>query len=554
MLFRTRDGGQSWETISGDLSRNDKNKQQWSGGPITGDNTGVEIYGTIFAVAESPKQKGVIWAGSDDGLVHVSQDDGKTWTNVTAAIPDFPDWGTVRCIEPSRFDAGTAYVVADAHRMNDFKPYLWKTADFGKTWKRLTEKLPNDVYLHVIREDPKKKGLLFVGSERGVAMSSDDGVTWQPLRLNLPTAAVHDLHVKDNDLVVGTMGRSIWILDDITPLRELTPSASDDKSPKLLPIQPATRWRLSGGFPYTGRGAGENPPYGAIIHYRIGKKPAKPATLEIRDAQNKLVVAFTAKDDEDKDDDDDGSLDFDLKEPKRLIPHEPDELHRFVWDLTRPGAAFIPKAQLDSGDPTSGALVAPGEYTVKLIVDGQTLSQRLTVNPDPRGPADLTESQEFADKVRGDFHALVETVRQLRAVRKQLADRNELLDGIEKAAPLVKASRELIAKLESLEEKLHNPKARVPYDIFALKGGAKLYSQYAFLFSVVNDNDGPPTQGMRDVYKAISSELNELTGEFKTLTTGDLAKLNEQAKSLDVPTILVPPMKPAEESRPAVKP
>src|SRR5207253_1802761 len=186
VLFRTRDGGQTWDTVSGDLSRNDRNKQQWSGGPITGDNTGVEVYGTIFAVAESPKQKGVLWTGSDDGLVQISQDDGKTWTNVTAAMPNFPDWGTVTCIEPSHFDAGTAYVVAEAHRMDDFKPYLWKTTDFGKTWHTLAAKLPNDIYLHAVREDPKKKGLLFVGTERGVAYSTDDGNSWQPLKLNLP--------------------------------------------------------------------------------------------------------------------------------------------------------------------------------------------------------------------------------------------------------------------------------------------------------------------------------------------------------------------------------
>lgn len=541
MLLRTRDGGQSWEPISGDLTRNDRNKQQWSGGPITGDNTGVEVYGTIFAVAESPKQKGVIWTGSDDGLVHVSQDDGKTWTNVTPTMQNFPDWGTVRCIEPSHFEAGTAYVVADAHRLDDFRPYLWKTTDFGKTWSNLGEKLPRDIYLHAVREDPKKKGLLFVGTERGVSYSTDDGANWQPLKLNLPTVAVHDLQVKNDDLVVGTMGRSLWILDDITPLREWSPALAE-KPATLFPISPAIRWRLSGGFPYADRGAGENPPFGAIIHYYIAKKPAKPATLEIRDANDKLIVTFTAREEKDKDEDDEGP-EGDLKEPKRLIPHEPGEIHRFAWDLSYPGAEFIPKAKLDMGDPTSGPLVPPGEYTAKLTVDGQTITQKFTVRPDPRGPAEAPGQHEFVMKVRGDFAKLVGSVQQLRSIRKQLEERNALLDGVEKAEPLVKASKELIGKLDGLEEKLHNPKAKIAYDILALKGGAKLYSQFAFLFDVVKDGDGPPTQGMRSVYADLAAELEKLTGEFQAIIGGDLAKLNEQAKSLDVPTVFVPPVK-----------
>jgi photosystem II stability/assembly factor-like uncharacterized protein len=546
VLFRTRDGGQSWETISGDLTRNDKNKQQWSGGPITGDNTGVEIFGTIFAIAESPKQKGVIWTGSDDGLVHVSQDDGKTWTNVTTAMPDFPDWGTVTCIEPSRFDAGTAFVVAEAHRMNDFRPYLWKTTNFGKTWQSLTEKLPNDIYLHAVREDPKKQGLLFVGTERGVAYSTDTGATWQSLKLNLPTVAVHDLHVKDNDLVVGTMGRSIWILDDITPIRDWS-SALADKPAHLFTIQPATRWRLSGGFPYTGRGAGQNPHYGALIHYSFGKRLQKPATLEIRDAKDKLVIAFTAQEDKDKDDDDEEERDF--REPKRLIPHDPEMIHRFAWDLTYPGATFIPKAKVDLGDPTDGALVPPGEYTVKLILDGQTLSQKLTVIPDPRGPGDVKEQDEFVEEVRRDFDKLVGMVNQLRAVRKQLVDRNELVANVAKAESLMKASKELISKLDALEEKLHNPKAKVTYDIFAAKGGAKFYSQLAFLFEVVKYGDGVPTQGMREVYRGLAAELEKLTGEWQSLVSGDLIKLNEQAKSLELPTVFVPPAKAEKQER-----
>ncbi|HEY1376009.1 MAG TPA: hypothetical protein VGF55_04410, partial [Gemmataceae bacterium] len=463
VLFRTHDAGQSWEAVSGDLTRNDKNKQQWSGGPITGDNTGVEVYGTIFAIAESPKQKGVLWAGSDDGLVHVSQDDGKTWQNVTSAIPDFPDWGTVRCIEPSPTDAGTAYLVAEAHRMNDFRPYLWKTTDFGKTWTGLAAKLPQDVHLHAVRTDPAKKGMLYVGTERGVAYSTDDGATWQPLRLNLPTAAVHDLQVKGNDLVVGTMGRSLWILDDLTPVRELTPKAADDPA-HLFSVRPAVRWRYAGGFSYTGRGAEKNPEVGAVIHFLVAKKAgdpppaAPPVKLEILNAKGQVLVTFTgtdekakdkeeAKDKEDEDDPDGG----DVREPKRLIAVDPGVVQRFVWDLQLPGGAIIPKAKVDSGNPAGGFLAPPGQYAARLTVDGKPQTVKFAVRIDPRVKTDLAPQFEFARQLRDDFAKLAGTVQQIRAVRKQIRERNDLIDGEGKAKELVAASKDLAGKLDALE-------------------------------------------------------------------------------------------------------
>src|SRR3982751_5582310 len=220
VIFRSSNGGQSWEVISPDLTRNDKSKQKWAGGPITGDNTGVETYDTVFAIAESPMQKGVIWAGSDDGLVHLTRDGGQNWTNVTGGMTGLPEWATISMIEPSPLDPSMAFVVVDAHRLDNPHPYLFKTTDYGQTWKRLDARLPQDVYLHAVREDPKKKGQLYLGTERGVMFSADGGDTWRDLRLNLPTVAVHDLIVKGDDLVLATHGRSIWIFDDLRPIRE----------------------------------------------------------------------------------------------------------------------------------------------------------------------------------------------------------------------------------------------------------------------------------------------------------------------------------------------
>jgi photosystem II stability/assembly factor-like uncharacterized protein len=557
IVFRTRDGGQSWEKISGDLTRNDKNKQQWSGGPITGDNTGVEIFCTVFALAESPKQKGVLWAGSDDGLVNVSKDDGKTWTNVTSGLMGLSDWATIRCIEPSHTDPGTAYVVAEAHRLDDYKPYLWKTTDFGQTWKSLTDRLPQDVYLHAVRTDPKKAGLLFVGTERGVSYSTDDGANWQPLRLNLPTVAVHDLILKDDDLVLGTMGRSLWILDDITPIRELAPAVTEKPAHLFAPAA-AIRWRYSGGFSHTGRGAAENRPAGAILHYYFAKKPAKDVLLEVLDAQGKVVVSMKGKaekkkekDDDAGDDDDDDDDRIDLKPPKREIPIDAGVIHRVVWDLEGEGAEIIPKAKVDTGNPTEGPLVPPGEYTVKLTADGQTQTAKVTLRPDPRVKDDLAPQFQLAVQIRDDFAKLAGAVQQLRAVRKQLVDRNELLGDDKKFDALVKSSKELSGKFDTLEGKLHNPKAKVTYDIFAAKGGAMLYSQYAFLYASVMEGDGTPTQGMREVYSDLAAQLGKLIEEFKGLLDGDLRRLNDEAKKLDVPTVFVPPVRSSKDKEKA---
>jgi photosystem II stability/assembly factor-like uncharacterized protein len=297
LLHRTRDGGQTWEKASPDLTRDDKRKQQWSGGPITGDNTGAETYCTISAIAESPKQKGLLWAGTDDGLVHISKDDGKTWTNLTANVPDMPDWGTVACIEPSPHSAGTAYMVVDNHRMDDYAPHAWKTSDFGATWTKITGGLAGDLFLRTIREDGKKKGLLYAGTERGVVYSTNDGKSWQPLQLNLPTVPVTNLVVKGNDLVVGTQGRSIWILDDLTPLRDAN-TTPKEKSLHLFTVQPATMWHLGGEGVSSRSPRGQNPSNGSVIWFRLAKTP-KEATLEILDAKGTVIAkAKTSKEKE----------------------------------------------------------------------------------------------------------------------------------------------------------------------------------------------------------------------------------------------------------------
>jgi hypothetical protein len=538
VLFRTADGGQSWTPISPDLTRNDKSKQQWSGGPITGDNTGVETYDTIFVIAESPLEKGLIWIGTDDGLVQLTRDGGKNWQNVTAAVPGLPEWGTVRMIEPSRFDAGTAFLVVDAHRLDDTHPYLWKTADYGHTWKRLDGGLPRDVYLHSVREDPAKRGMLYLGTERGVAFSRDDGATWQSLKLNLPTVAVHDLVVKDNSLVLATMGRSIWIFDDLAALRDFTPevTAADFK---LLPVPDSIRWSIGGGSRLTGW-SGDNPPQGASIYYWLKKEPKDDVVVEILDASGTVVDRLTSKPMEPT-----GSSEYvedESEQLKRLTVPKAAGLQRAVWGYNWAGAEMIQGAILDSGYPLIGPKALPGTYTVRLTVDGKTQTMPMRVLPDPRvqaSEADQAEQLRFALEVRDAITRLTHTTEQLRSVRRQIATRNDLLAKDPKAAPMIQASNDFLTKMDAVEAKLHNPKAQVSYDVLAMKGGAALYSRFSPLFDSVKDGIGAPTQGMREVFAARKAELDQFTGEWQALRDHDLAALNDQAKSLGLPAVYV---------------
>jgi len=543
VLFRTTDGGQSWTAISGDLTRNDRTKEQWSGGPITGDNTGVETYCTIFVIAESPAQKDLIWAGSDDGLVHVTEDGGKTWRNVTANVPGLPEWGTVSMIEPSRFDAKTAYLVVDAHRLDDMRPYLWKTTDLGRTWKRLHGDLPKDVYLHAVREDPAHRGTLYLGTERGVAFSTDDGATWRSLRLNLPTVAVHDLQVKDDHLVLGTHGRSAWILDDLSVVRGITSQIKskeiESKDLHLFPAPDAVRWTLAS---YPGIGwQGDNPPRGALIYYWLKDEPKDDIKLEVLDASGRVIHTMSSKAPEST-----GSTEYveDEKEGlAQLALPKGKGVQRAVWPMIWEGAEMISGSKLDSGFPLIGPPALPGTYTVRLTVDGETATAPLKVLPDPRStdsPQDLEEQLRFSLDVRDQITRLTRLALKSQSVRKQLEARNDLLAKEPGAADLIAASKDLIAKLDAVDAKLHNPKAEIAYDVLAMHGGAALYSRLSPLFEFVKSDDGAPTQGMRDVLAAYKQDLGTQEAALNALLDKDLAALNATAAQKGYPTVWAP--------------
>ena len=550
VLFRSTDKGKTWDKISPDLTRNDKSKQKWSGGPITGDNTGVEVYGTIFAIAESPKNSlrtpdnYILWAGSDDGLVHVTRDAGRKWDNVTKNIVGLKEWGTVCCIEASPHDAGTAYVVVDAHRLDDNTPYLYMTRDFGKSWTLLSEKLPRDAYLRVVREDPTVPGMLYVGSETQVHYSRDRGATWASLKLNMPTVAVSDLHIKDNDLVVGTSGRSCWIFDDLTPIRDLRRAEvrKAPVEPHMLPVQPATRWRYHGeNYALEDRLPGDNPPKGAILHYFLPAKPKDELALEIFDDKGMLVQKLSSKKPDVEIDEDSPDVPWSIFKPT-VLPKEAG-INRVVWNLETLGPKIIPNAKNDAGVPYRGPLVLPGAYTVMLRVDGKVLTQKVDVRLDPRfkvAPSELADAYKLAMDLRGDITKLSGIVIALQSVRSQINERTKALTGDAKADAWIKQAKEVIKKLDALEEQLHNPKAEVTYDILAKKGGAKLYSQLAPLYDTVKNSDGPVTQGMREVYADNAKELVRLDGLWAALVSEDIARLNEDSRKMLQRAILVP--------------
>lgn len=537
VLFKTMDGGQTWTAISGDLTRNDRSKQQWAGGPITGDNTGVETYCTIFAVAESPVQRDLIWVGSDDGLVHLTRDGGKTWKNLTASLPGIPEWGTISMIEASRFEAGTAWVVVDNHRLDDTKPYLYQTTNFGESWQRLDGSLPANIYLHAIREDVRNRNLLYLGTERGVSWSNDGGKSWQPLKLNLPTVAVHDLAVRENTLVVATHGRSLWAFDHLEVLRELTPALRQSPS-ALLPIAETVRWQYNRGP--GDKFAGQNPADGAVIHYWLKEAPKGELRMEISDDAGRPVATLSSEKRPAI-----GYSDNPAGESNAInagLLSKSAGVNQVVWNLQYDGAELVENGKLDFGGPVFGPKAIPGVYTVRLKVDGREHVGSLRLRPDPRvtlTAAEYKAQLETALAIRDDVSRLTRLVRQIRLIRQQLQARNQLLKPLAGAAELIAGAEAMIKKLDDLEEQLHNPKAEVVYDILAFKGGAKLYSRIAFLHDVAADGDGPPTQGVREVYAEQRRELDQYEARLKE-HLAEVGILNATARRLELPLIIIP--------------
>jgi photosystem II stability/assembly factor-like uncharacterized protein len=534
MIFKSSDGGQSWSAISPDLTRNDKSKQKPSGGPITLDITSVEYYDTIFTVAESPVKKDMIWAGTDDGLVQLTQDGGKHWANVTP--PEMPEWSMVSIVEASHHDAGTAYIAVDRHKLDDFRPLIYRTRDYGKTWILAANGIPEGSYVRSVREDPRRKGLLFAGTETGVFFSIDDGSHWQPLKMNLPTVPVHDVAIHGDDLVAATHGRAFWVLDNITPLRQIDvkPTAVE-----TILYKPQTALRLHLPDAIERRGPlGDNPPPGAIIDYYFKTAPQDEVRLEIVDAGGKVVRSLSSKE----------------KKEAEQPPEWPDQvkevttipasagMNRYAWNLRWEPPVKIPDA-FYSGIGPQGPLVQPGQYTVRLIAGGQTLTQPLEVVLDPRvkdvKPEDLQKQFELAIQVRDANNDLHRAVNQIRQYRAEIRTLRQKFENDPSLKPVLSQAATLDKKMAPVEEELIQVNMKGSEANLAFPN--KLNEQLDSFSASVQAGDSAPTQQQYEVFKMLRGQLDQQLTAWKQINSSDVPAFNQLVKSSNIPALYLQP-------------
>lgn len=537
VLFRSRDRGENWQAISPDLTRNDKSKQQWSGGPITGDNTGVEIYGTIFSIDESPLDKGEIWVGSDDGRVHLSVDDGASWKDVTPA--GLPVDATVESLRASRHQAGRAYLVAHRYRLGDDRPLVYVSDDRGGKWRSLASSLPSDMPLYSIAEDENDPALLYLGAERAIYASSDHGRRWQSIQMNLPPVAVVDLETAHNDLIVGTRGRGLYVFHDLTALRSALVGAPP--SPQLLAPSEAIRWRSEHHWGL--QQSTENADYGAVISYFLPDKVDGEIKLRILDSSGALVreLSSVAKIDSRPLDDPDDPREA----PKPELATEAG-WHRVAWDLRHTGARLLDHAKIDAGDPETGPLAIPGTYRVELTGLGQALQTQFPVKADPRSPADQTAMAaqlSYALALRDGLESARAGIEWVRAANAQAAELSKRLGDAAEHQSIVAAAAAVIADAERIEGELHNPEAKVVYDILRGPKGAQLYSQLAPLYSWSQDSDFAPSAAMLARWNELNAQLREREGAIAAMNAGSVARLEAAVSGARLPRLILPALK-----------
>jgi photosystem II stability/assembly factor-like uncharacterized protein len=507
VLFRSTDEGQSWEAISGDLTRDDKSKER--------DDRLTDFYCTISTIAESRAQKGVLWVGSDDGLVHLTRDGGKSWHNVTPK--EMPEWSRVNLVEASPHDAATAYLAVNRYLFDDYQPYLYKTSDYGKTWRKLVSGLPAGSFVRVVREDPERRGLLYAGTETAVHVSFDDGESWQPLQLNLPVVPITDLAVKDTDLVASTQGRAFWILDDLTPLRQISETVVSS-AVHLFKPRPTYRFR-SFGFRRGGSGVGQNPPAGAVFQYHLRDK-AGEAALEILTAEGKPVRSFGAKD----------------------LPAEKG-MNRFEWDLRYPDARGLAGRTYLMGGSLRGPVAVPGTYQARLRVGLETATQSFEIRKDPRLPTTAEELGKQFDlliQLRDRLSQTHDAIQQVLGLQEQLKAVAQRARAVPEASVVAAEAGKLNEKLDGVLKELYEPRFTGIDDqllLFPLKLNARLAS----LAGVVASADRAPTDAAQAVFRDLAALLDQQMEKLKEITEGDLAAFNRLALEKGVPAVAVGP-------------
>lgn len=584
-LLQSTNGGASWTTISPDLTRNDKSKMASSGGPITKDNTSVEYYGTIFAGAESPVEPGVLWIGSDDGLVHISRNGGQSWSNVTPK--GMPEWIMINSIDPSPLDKGTAYVAATMYKWDDFRPYLYRTNDYGQTWTKITDGIPADQFTRVVRADPKRRGLLYAGTERGVYVSYDDGAHWQSLQLKLPIVPITDLLVHQDALIAATQGRSFWMLDNLEPLRQLS---SDVATRPVTLFTPAMSWRMDGSGPAPGaeakaRTEGSNPPAGAVIDFVLrDQKPGTKVTLAFLGADGKVLREYkgevqseaekarelraadmaksapvenapvpteaikseggsaekqpsaqAAEEDKDKEEGEEegGRRGRDSNKLSGVTNGH----NRFAWNLRTAEAKRFPGMILWSGG-TMGPRVPPGTYTARLTVGDQTVSQPFEVRQDPRSSssaADLKAQYEFVRSAHEKLSQVNEAITRIREVRKQLVDIKKRAGDANESKPVVDAANDLDKKMTVVEEALYQTKNKSSQD--PLNYPVRLNDKLAGVADSAAEGAFAPTAQQIAVRDLLVAQIDVQLATLKAIWDTDLPAFNKLVREQNVPAV-----------------
>lgn len=564
VVFRSTNEGMSWEPISPDLTRNDPEKLGPSGGPITKDTSGAEHYCTISTLRESPHEKGVFWSGSDDGLVYVSRDGGKNWQNVTP--PDLPEWSFIRTVEPSPYDPASLYLAATRYKLDDPAPYLYKTNDYGQTWQKITNGIPADDYTRVIRADPTRKGLLYAGTETGLYLSFDDGATWQRWQANLPIAPIYDLLVKENDLVIGTHGRAFWIMDDLTPLYQLTEQV---QSAGVHLFQPRRAVRMlpdlfmAFSTPGEGKGygiglgkagifvnkktetghidttyidCGKGAAQGAVVNFYLANAldEKTAAKLEFLDSKGNLIRAFTPKPaDYEKKDDKEKALD-----PGPWLPTKAG-VNRFLWDLRYPGATKV-LGNKTAGESFVGPLVTPGQYQVRLTVGDQVQTASFEVVNDLRvkaSQADLEVQLALLLKIYAkisDAHKGINLLRDVLAQAKGWATR---MAKKENGKAVVDAANGLVEKLTAIEDQLILPGEQE--DTFGLNVPTRLNAKLSSLIPIVGSADRAPTKQAGELAAAYSGQIDAQLSALQALLDSDVENLNSLIQEANIPALVV---------------
>lgn len=552
VLFMSTDEGSSWQAISPDLTRNDKTKQGASGGPITKDNTSVEYYATIFAVMESPVQAGTIWTGSDDGLVQLTRDGGKNWSNVTPPSSIMPEWIQINSLEASPHDPATAYVAATMYKWDDNKPYLYRTNDYGKTWKKITNGIPETTFTRVIREDPNKRGLLYAGTETGMYVSFDNGDHWQSLQLNLPVVPITDLAIqkREKELVVATQGRSFWILDDLPVLHQMMDAGGFSAAGETKLYKPKESYRMpGGGFPLGATATlGRNPANGVVVYYSLKTKPASDVDLEFLDSSGKSIRKFTARVRR--------QGEAAAQAPAGPPPGEgggfggagapppvPTEvgLNRFVWDTRYPDAVRFPGMILWAGE-TRGPKLPPGAYQVKLTVEGKSYTQNFEIKPDPRlttTPADYAKQLELGLKIRDKLTETHNAIIQIRDVRKQIEDLLKRVAGQPNFKVVNDAGTALTKNLTTIEETLYQTKNQSNQD--PLNFPIRLNNKLAALGGVVGSAEAAPTAQSYAVYDEVVTQIDAELQKLAQLMRSDVPAFNQLVRDQNIPAVVVKP-------------